>query len=101
MATLAELQTVMGDPILKDKCRAAAIKTAVSVVFESDQTPNHANRLKWAKQSLSDPVGMAEKVVRYVVAARASDTLAQISALDDATIQANVDASLAVFADGS
>ena len=69
MATLTELQSLLGDPALKDKVKAAVVKTAVSVAFEAPETANHAGRLAWAKGALDDPNGTAEKVTRYVVAA--------------------------------
>lgn len=98
MATLTELQTLLSDPVLRDKCRSACVKTAVSVAYEDAGTANHAARLVWAKGALNDPNGTADKVVRYLVAAMASSTLAEIQAASDATIQGHVDASLAVFA---
>lgn len=102
MATLAELSTLIdeGGPFAS-KVKAAIIKTAVSVAFEDAGTANHANRLKLAKQFLSDPNGQFIRVLRYVVAANAAETVENITGLADATIQSHVDASLAVFADGS
>jgi hypothetical protein len=98
MATLSELQTMLNDPGLRDKVRAAVVVTAKNVNFESDATPNHAARLVWAKQALSDPNGTAEKVVRYVVAANNTLTLNEITGLSDSAIQSHVDAAVNVFA---
>lgn len=102
MATLAELSTIIneGGPFA-DKVKAACIKTAVNVAFEDVGTPNHANRLKLAKQFLVDPAGQYSRVLRYVIAANAASTLAEITGLSDANIQSHVDASLAILADGS
>lgn len=101
MATLAELQTVLGDPALKDKIRAAVTVAAVAVSFEDSGTANHTNRLKWAKAALNDPNGTADKVTRYVVAANAAQTLATIQGLSDTDIQNHTNASINIFADGS
>lgn len=102
MATLAELATLINDGSpFADKVRAATLKTAVAVAFESDQTANHANRLKVSKQFLVDPTGQQPRVLRYVIAAMASEELAAITGASDATIQGHVDASLAILADGS
>lgn len=97
MATLTELQTMLNDPILRDKVRAAVVKTAVAVNYESDLTEHHAERLAWAKAVFSDPNGAAERVVRYVVGANAAETLAAIQALADATIQSHCDAAVNLF----
>lgn len=102
MATLAELSTLIneGGPFA-DKVKAACLKTAVSVAFEDAGTANHANRLKLSKSFLVDPAGLYPRVLRYVVAANASLALASITGMADADIQAHVDASLAILADGS
>lgn len=97
MATLAELQTVLNEPALRDKIRSAVVKTAVAIKNESDATPNHAERVAWAKAALQDPNGMAERVTRYVVAANAALELAAITGLSDTDIQAHTDASVAIF----
>lgn len=101
MATLTELATLINEPAITDKIKSAVIKAAVAVKFEDEGTANHANRLKWAKQALSDPNGVATKCTRYVIAALASSALAEITGADDTTIQNNVNASVDVFADGS
>lgn len=97
MATLSEIQTVLNDPILRDKVRAAVVKTSISINFESAATENHAARLAWAKSALADPNGTAERVVRYVVGANASLTLAEIQGLSDSVIQSHTDASVNIF----
>ncbi len=101
MATLAELNTLVDSSELNEKIRGAVMKAAVSVAYEASDTANHANRVKWAKQALSDPIGIAAKVSRYVVGALASETLATITSSSDTTIQDNVNASINIFADGS
>lgn len=102
MATLAELSTLIneGGPFA-DKVKAAILKTSIAVAFEDPGTTNHANRLALAKSFLSDPNGNYQKVMRYVIAANAAETLVDILALSDATIQSHCDASLAILADGS
>jgi hypothetical protein len=98
MATLTEIQSLLNDPVLRDKVRAAVVVTSKNVNFESAATENHAERLAWAKSVFSDPNGMAEKVVRYVVAAHSANTLAEIQGLSDAAIQADADACVNLFA---
>lgn len=101
MATLSELNGLLNDPILSEKVGGACIKAAVDVKNEDAGTANHANRLKWAKKIFSDTQGERVKVMRYVIAANAGLTLAQINALSDTDIQNHVNASIDVFADGS
>ena len=101
MATLAELNTLINDGTLNEKVRGAVIKAAVAVKFEATDTPNHANRLKWAKAALNDPIGTATRTARYVVAANAAETLATIAALSDTLIQDHTNASVDIFADGT
>lgn len=97
MATLTELQTLLNDPTLRDKVRAAVVITAKNINFESAATENHAARLTWAKAAMSDPNGTADKVVRYVVGANSTSTVAEIQGLSDAAIQSHVDAAVNVF----
>lgn len=102
MATLAEINSIINEGgAFADKVKAQCIKTALAVAFEDPQTANHANRLKWAKSALEDPNGVYQSVMRYVIAANASETLAAITGLSDSSIQDHVNASLAVLADGS
>lgn len=100
---LTELQTLLNDPALRDKVRAAVVVTAKNINFESDATPNHAARRAWAAQAFQDPNGTAEKVVRYIVAALATPeaVLADITGATDQVIQSNVDASVNIFATAS
>lgn len=101
MATLSELQTLLNDPILRDKVRAAVVIAAKNVSFESAATENHANRLKWAKSALSDPNGWAEKFTRFIVGVKSSETLSAIQGLSDTDINDNVSLGINTFADGS
>lgn len=102
MATLAETWTVLTDPALKEKATSAALAAAQAVLFESDQTANHANRVKWAKSVFENPVGTGNAVVNAVVARWAGEkTLAELNALSDQDIKDAVSAALNTFADGT
>lgn len=74
---------------------------AEAVRTEDPGTANHANRLKWAKRVLNDHVDAGADMLKAVVAANASATLAQITGASDATIQAAVNAAIDIFADGT
>lgn len=102
-ATLTELNSLMNDGPLADRCGVACIKTAYNVSNEDPGTANHAARLAWAKATLADPVSAKSRAARfavggYVVANSSADLAAIQAGLDDATIQSYVDASLAIFA---
>lgn len=102
-ASLSDLFTLLNDPTLSQKVAAAVIRTSVSVAFEDTGTPNHANRLIWSKNALANPTGTASEVLRYVIAAAYVSVsppmdLPSLQSLSDVVIQANVDASLAIFA---
>lgn len=103
MATLDEINTLVNDPQITDRVRAAILVTALSVAFEGAAVENHATRLVWAKQALNDPNSKATEVARYVIGANATlpkgdpITPDTILGLTDAQLQSHVDASLLVF----
>lgn len=101
MATLAELATLLNDPALTSKTKAACLVAAQAIQAEDVNTANHANRLKWAKQTFIDPDGAGQRLLRAVLAANASATLAQINAAADSSIQSAVNAAVNTFADGT
>lgn len=101
MATLSELAGLLQDPILGAKCKAACLVAAQAIQVEAGATANHANRIKWAKAVFVDPDGWGVKLLRAVLAANASATLAQINAAADSTIQTAVNAAVDTFADGT
>lgn len=104
MATLAELNSVMGEPTLNEKIRGAVLMAAVAIKFESAETENHANRILWAATALNDPNGVANDVQKYVVAAKNADTpsvsAAALVALSDTDIQNYTNAAVNIFATG-
>lgn len=100
MATLAEIWTLLEHPQLKEKVSAACLIAAEAIRIEDGQTANHANRLKWAKSVLEDPVGAGADMLRAVLAANNTAPLASITGASDATIQSAVNAAVNIFADG-
>lgn len=100
MATLSEIWTLLTDPTLQQKVSAACMVAAEAIRTEDAGTANHANRLKWAKRVLNDHVDAGADMLKAVIAANASATLAQITDATDATIQAAVNGAVDIFADG-
>ncbi|PTR17491.1 hypothetical protein C8R31_101655 [Nitrosospira sp. Nsp2] len=101
MATYDELLTANGNQALLNKVRVAVVVAATAIMTESDQTTNHANRLKWAKEVFANPALAATQMMWPVLAQNKAFTLAQLIAADDATVQAKVDLAVNVFAQGA
>ncbi len=102
-ATLLELQTAISDGGLKNRVAAALCRTAVSIKYEAVETPNHTNRIVWAKSVLAtDANAIAGQVMKYVVAAynadHASDDLASLLAMSDVQVQDYCNAAADIFA---
>lgn len=101
MASLIELRALFGNDDLKGKVQVAVIIAAEAIRGEDGGTANHTNRLLWAKQAFDNPLGTAEKMLMAVLAANSGFTVAQITGASDSAIQANVNAAVNVFADGT
>ena len=100
MATYLELRQAAEDGPLLIKIQVACIISANVISKEAVDVPLHTQRLKWAAQAYSDPVGTARMMVWAVLAENRAFTQAQILAASDATIQLNVDNSVNLFATG-
>lgn len=94
MATLQEQRQAFEDPTLRIKVRQAIVKAAQAIIDEVGTTPNHAQRLAWAKNALPDPDALVNEFLGYVIAKNDGATLAQIIAATDATVQGNVNAAI-------
>ncbi len=101
MATLAQIWTLLEDPGLKEKVSAACLKAANTIRLEATETANHANRIKWAKSVLVDPVKAGDDMLKAVLAINASAELVAITGASDATIESAVVEAVNIFADGS
>lgn len=101
MATLAELWTLMESAPLKEKVSSACLVAAEAIRVEDSETPNHANRVKWAKAVLKDHVQAGDDMLKAVLAANAAVALASISGASDAAIQTAVNNAVNIFADGT
>lgn len=100
MATYAEIASLIGETNLQNKVAVACIIAAEAIRTESDQTPNHTNRLLWARQANRDPQGTARQVMPSLLAQNAGFTLAQIQGATDAAIQTAVNNAINIFATG-
>lgn len=97
MATYQQLYDAVtqGGPVLNRAVVAVAV-AAQKVLVEQDTVPNHAARLTWARNALSDPGGMVKKM-SYAIAA---DPVVSAKALTttDAELQTAVDSLVDAFA---
>lgn len=92
MATYQELFSIIDNRDLLNKLRVAVLVSADKIRSENPTTPNHANRLAWAKDfALADPAQEARKAYRALLGANNASALSVIEAATDATIQTNVD----------
>lgn len=101
MATYEELFAIFGNSELRNKVAVAASIVADDVINEDPGTPNHTNRLLFAKLVLQNPLSRAEALTIAVVAANDTLTTAQILGAADSAIKTNVAAVWDTFADGS
>lgn len=98
MATYDELLTAITNDPLTRKVRWAVVMAAESVRLEAINTPNHANRLIWAKAAYSDPDTVAARMIYPVLAQNAAQPIATITGATDAIVQTAVNNAIDVFA---
>ena len=101
MATYAELIIASQNGTLTDKIKVACFIAAEVVRTEVGTTPNHTNRLLWAKQVYADPSRESTRMTWAVLAQNAAQTLAAITGASDSAVQTAVNAAVDVFANGS
>lgn len=102
MALYSELLTIANS---SGSALQASIKVAVVVAcdvirLEVGTTNNHANRLKWAQETLRDPDAMARRMLWAVLAQNRTAPKATIEAADDATVQSAVNNAVDLLAQG-
>lgn len=100
MATLLELKSLFTDPVLGDKVEAACVIVAEEIRAEDSGTANHANRYAWAKTVWTNSAGARDGMLKAILGANNTATVAVINAASDATILAAVRNAVNVFATG-
>ncbi len=101
MATYQELFDLRRNQVLLDKVTVAVVVAAETVYAEAVGTSNHANRIIWAREAMTNPSGMAKVFMGPVIVANKAATVAQIVGAADTLIQTNVDDVVDDFADGT
>ena len=108
MATYLELRSVFGDGDFRQKIETAVVIAAYKIMSgldtssPFDQTAGlHDLRIHWANDALSSTAKEAERIHKFVLAANAGATLAQIANAPDNganSIQENVEKSIDAIA---
>lgn len=93
MATLQELSGLYGNGDLLNKVSAAIVITAHTILSGA---PTAADRA-YAAKVFASPKGEAQRILKYVLAANAANTVAQITNASDAAIQSAVDAAVPIM----
>ena len=99
MATYMEIHTLASNSDLIAKVTSAIAIAAENIRTEDVGTPNHDQRIAWAKRALLNPDGEARKLMWILLAQNASLTQAQILGADDAGIQSAVNNAIQLFAE--
>ena len=100
MALYAELFELRGDSTLRNQVAVAMLIAAETIRGEDGATPNHANRLLWAKD-VFEGTQAAGNMLAAVLAANKDAAVPDIRSASDATIQTNVSEAVDLFATGS
>lgn len=100
MATYTELFELGSNSVLRNKITVACLVAAQAVMVESVDTANHANRLLWAKDVFTDPMGAGQKMLMAALAANSGLSVAQITGASDAALLTVVQNAINVFAIG-
>lgn len=100
MATVSEIKALYNDSALQDAVEVEVIQAALDIIDEDGATVNHANRVIWAKEALSNPRQTMKNVLPAIIVQNRTLTTAQISGASAAAILSAVNAVVNTFADG-
>lgn len=98
MASYKQIATLYSESTLKPSITSAVGVAANNIVFEAESTPNHAERYTWAAKAAQNPDSEANRFIMPVLILNKELEVNEIRALDDATVQGNVDLFIDVFA---
>jgi phosphoglycerate dehydrogenase-like enzyme len=101
MATYNELRQLYSHSDLTNRIEVAVIVAAEKIRTEASDTPNHANRLVWAKATFGSTRRVAEQMLMALLAANRALPTADLIGVTDEGLQAAVDGAVNIFADGN
>ena len=91
MATYNELRSLFGEGSLRNRVEVALCMKVHAILQEA--TPS-AERLAWARTTLSNSYGEADSLLKYALAANAALTTAQLLGASDAALLTAVGAAV-------
>lgn len=91
MATYTELFDLRSDSALRNRVAVAVAVKAQAILALASPT---AAQVAWASAAIGDPIGKADSLLNYVLAANKSATVTQIKTATDAAVQTQVDAAV-------
>ena len=100
MAAYEDLYSLWHESDLRNKVAIAVVVAAEIIHDEADTTPNHANRLIWAREALEGTVSKTDPMYRIILAENRDMTVAQILGASDTAIQNAVNGAVDLFATG-
>ena len=100
MAAYEALFSLWNESELRNLVTVAVIVAAQKIWGEDGATPNHANRLIWAKTTLMSPTSIVNAMFRFVLAANKDMSVEAILDASDPSIQAAIDGAVDLFATG-
>jgi hypothetical protein len=98
MATYHELLLAAENSDLRKKVKVATVVASEAIRTESGATPNHAQRLVWAKSVFESPEVVTDRVLWAVLAQNKDAAYSAIISAADAVVQTAVDAAVDLFA---
>ncbi len=101
MATYIELRSLFANSPLKNRIEVACIIAAETIRNEEVGTPNHANRLIWAKKAFVQLATIRDQMLMALLASNKTASIAAITGILDEALQTLVDDAVDIFADGS
>lgn len=81
--------------------QGAVSDVAADIQAEAVETPNHANRLAWARRAFASPATVAGEMRAAVITAYADTLPPSGGTLTDAQIKSAIEAAVNTFADGT
>lgn len=97
MATYTE---IFGLRTNSDLINRITVAIAIKAQTLLDAASPTAKQVKWAEAAIADPHGKAAVILNYLLAKNAASTVAQITAVADATMQTQVNAVIDKLIDG-
>ena len=100
MLTFDQLAGLIQSSDFAGQITGAVTTVALEIQSEDAETPNHANRMAWAKSALADPSGSASQMRAAVLGTYADVLPPSAGVLTDAQIRAAVEDTVDTFANG-